>query len=468
MSFISREEFKSLANADLDKLYDYLTEKFNTLESKIEQQYQTIKELESRLNQNSKNSHKPPSSDMFKKERDRKTSRRKIGGQNGHDGNNLKMVSNPTEIKEYPAPERCEKCDLSLDDVSSKLKVGQEFTLPKMEISTIEHRVESKKCSCGHVNVGQNSPEIKNHTYYGNEFKSFLLYLKNHHMLPFGRIKELIKDIFGHTISEGTICNSEKEFSWKIQPIETKIKQEIISEEVVCFDETGVRSEKKNYWVHVATTPNFTHFNFDRKRGFEGMSAGGILPEFKGTAVHDFFRPYLKFDCGHSYCNAHLLRELIGSLESTKQVWTEMMLGVLIAGLDAKKEAYSETISEEILKMYDKAIKMGYKENPDIDIGKKRTGIKVVNLLKRMDHYREDILKFIFSEKIPFDNNLAERALRMLKVKNKISGCFRNPESGKYFCSFRSFLDTCRKQKLPIFNSILKVFRMDFIDFALN
>ena len=125
-------------------------------------------------------------------------------------------------------------------------------------------------------------------------------------MLPFGRIKELIKDIFGHTISEGTICNSEKEFSWKIQPIETKIKQEIISEEVVCFDETGVRSEKKNYWVHVATTPNFTHFNFDRKRGFEGMSAGGILPEFKGTAVHDFFRPYLKFDCGHSYCNARL------------------------------------------------------------------------------------------------------------------------------------------------------------------
>ena len=211
MSFISREEFKSLANADLDKLYDYLTEKFNTLESKIEQQYQTIKELEARLNQNRLNSHKPPSSDIFKKERDRKTSRRKIGGQNGHDGNNLKMVSNPTEIKEYPAPERCEKCDLSLDDVSSKLKVGQEFTLPKMEISTIEHRVESKKCSCGHVNVGQNSPEIKNHTYYGNEFKSFLLYLKNHHMLPFGRIKELVKDIFGHTISEGTIWNSEKE-----------------------------------------------------------------------------------------------------------------------------------------------------------------------------------------------------------------------------------------------------------------
>jgi transposase len=138
MSFLSREEFKQLANADLDKLYDYLTEKFNALESRI-------KELEARLNQNSKNSHKPPSSDIFKKERDRKTSRRKSGGQMGHEGSNLKMVSNPTDTKEYPAPENCEKCNQSLLEIQGNSKVGQEYTLPKLEMSIIEHRVESKK-----------------------------------------------------------------------------------------------------------------------------------------------------------------------------------------------------------------------------------------------------------------------------------------------------------------------------------
>ncbi len=151
-------------------------------------------------------------------------------------------------------------------------------------------------------------------------------------MLPFGRIKELIKDIFSHTVSEGTIWNCEKEFSKKLIPVEDTIKQEIIDGNVACFDDTGTRSEKKNFWVHVAVTPNFSHFSFHNKRGFNGMSAGGILPNFKGTAVHDFFKPYLKFECEHSFCNAHLIRELIGAHETTKQVWTEMMLGVLITG----------------------------------------------------------------------------------------------------------------------------------------
>jgi hypothetical protein len=196
------------------------------------------------------------------------------------------------------------------------------------------------------------------------------------------------------------------------------------------------------------------------------MIAGGFLPNFKGTAVHDFFKPYLKFECEHSFCNAHLLRELIGAHETTKQVWTEMMLGVLITGLDARKESISGTASLDILKMYDKAIQMGFQENPDIDIGKRKSSSKVVNLLKRMDRYKEGILKFLFTTDVPFDNNLAERALRMFKVKNKISGCFRNSQSGDFFCRLRSFIDTCKKQKLPILQSILYVFNFGSFQFA--
>jgi len=369
------------------------------------------------------------------------------------------MVSNPTDTKEYPAPEKCEKCNESLLKIQGKSNIGQEYTLPKMEMSIIEHRVESKKCSCGHINTKTDAPVIKNHAYYGTEFKSFILYLKNYHMLPFARIKELIKDVFGHTVSEGTIWNCEKELSKKLLPIEDTIKQEIMNGNVACFDETGTRSEKKNFWVHVAVNPDFSHFSFHNKRGFDGMIAGGILPNFKGTAVHDFFKPYLKFNCKHSFCNAHLLRELIGAHETTKQVWTEMMLGVLITGLDIRKESNSESVIMDIQKMYDKAILKGFQENPDIDIGKRRSSSKVINLLKRMDRHKEDILKFLFTTDVPFDNNLAERALRMFKVKNKISGCFRNSQSGDFFCRLRSFIDTCKKQKLPTLDSITIVFK---------
>ena len=186
---------------------------------------------------------------------------------------------------------------------------------------------------------------------------------------------------------------------------------------VACFDETGTRSEKKNFWVHVAVNPNFSHFSFHNKRGFDGMIASGILPNFRGTAVHDFFKPYLKFECEHSFCNAHLLRELIGAHETTKQVWTEMMLGVLITGLDERKESISETASMDILKMYDKAIQMGFQENPDIDVGKRKSSSKVVNLLRRMDRYKEDILKFLFTTDVPFDNNLAKESTENVQSK---------------------------------------------------
>ena len=147
------------------------------------------------------------------------------------------------------------------------------------------------------------------------------------------------------------------------------------------------------------------------------MIASGILPNFKGTAVHDFFKPYLKFECKHSFCNAHLLRELIGAHETTKQVWTDMMLGVLITGLDERKESISETASMDILKMYDKAIQMGFQENPDIDVGKRKSSSKVVNLLRRMDRYKEDILKFLFTTDVPFDNNLAKESTENVQSK---------------------------------------------------
>ena len=460
MSFISKEEFVALAKIEPEKLYEIISKRFDLLEQKI-------KELETRLNQNSKNSNKPPSSDMFKKSIERKTMSRKSGGQIGHKGTSLKMVSSPTQVISYSAPEKCIQCKESLTEVKGKITIGQEFELPEMKLKVIEYRVEKKICKCGFCNIPLNAPNLRNHAFYGDKFKTFVLYLKNHHMFPFARTKGLIKDVFNHSISEGTFWNIEKEFSEKLKPVEEVIKQEIIHSKSAGFDETGMRANNRNYWVHTAVTNLFSHFSFKLKRGYDAMKETGILPDFKGIAMHDFFKPYLKFICKHAFCNAHILRELISVTENSSHVWAEMMLQVLLVALDAQKEPgiVSEKTILEISKMYDMAIKKGFEENPDNDIGSRKVHLKEINLLKRLDEYKENIILFLSSPDLKFDNNMAERALRMLKVKNKISGCFRNIQSGEYFCRFRSFIESCKKHDLPIFDSILSIYKSNKFDF---
>lgn len=469
-NFPSKEAFVELCQKEPEKVYDMfclLISEITELKKTVKEQSEKIsrleqrnKELEARLNQNSKNSNKPPSSDMFKKSIERKSMRRKSGGQIGHKGTSLKMVSSPTQVIDYPAPEKCSQCNESLTEIKGKITIGQEFELPEMKLKVIEHRVEKKVCKCGFCNIPLNAPQLRNHAFYGNKFKTFVLYLKNHHMFPFARTKELIKDVFNHNISEGTFWNIEKEFSEKLKPVEEIIKQEIIHSKSAGFDETGMRADNRNYWVHTAVTNLFSHFSFKLKRGYDAMKETGILPEFKGIAMHDFFKPYLKFICKHAFCNAHILRELISITEKNSHIWAEMMLQVLIVALDAKKEPgiVSEKTILEISNMYDMAIQKGYEENPDNDIGSMKAKSKEINLLKRLDVYKENIILFLSSPDVRFDNNMAERALRMLKVKNKISGCFRNIQSGEYFCRFRSFIESCKKHDFPIFDSILSIY----------
>lgn len=478
MSFLTREEFTNLVKEDINRLYDYLTEKFSALESKIDEQSKIIvkqetriKELESKLNQNSSNSSKPPSSDQFKKNLadNKRTSRRKSGGQPGHKGSNLKMVSNPDTIKKYSAPEVCLNCGESLVDLKSKINRIQEFDIPEIKFHVTEHQIEKKKCSCGHCNIAPNVPQMKNHVFYGDRIRGLILYLKNVQMLPFQRTKQIVKDILNHDISEGTFWNVEKEFSEKAKPTEDKIKQEIIGSIQAGADETSSRVNGKNYWIHVVVTKLFSHFCSSSKRGKVGMKVAGILEKFKGVLSHDFFAPYLSMVSKHAFCNAHILRELIGIYENTPQVWADQMIQLLILSLDTKKEnlpnAPNENIINEILILYDKAIQKGYEENPLVVDNKKVKNSKPLNLLKRLDSHRGDVMRFLSSTEIPFDNNASERALRMIKVKNKISGCFRNSAGSEYFSRTRSIVDTCRKQNLNILNSITKILKGETLQF---
>lgn len=469
--FPTKEKFLELCKNDPEKLYEILLESFTHIMSLVEQQALRIKELESRLNQNSGNSSKPPSSDQFKKKRNNKHFKRKTGGQPGHTGTNLKTVSNPDEVKSYSAPTICEACNKSLEGKTITTKIGQEFDIPQVKIRVIEYRVDVVTCDCGHCNKTPQAPELKSRAYYGNRIKSLIIFCKNVHMLPYRRTKEIIYNIYGHTISEGTFLNAEQEFSEKLIPIEQEIKEQIISSFVAGFDETGVRSEKRNFWVHTAVTKYFSHFTFHAKRGLEGMIAGGILQKFKGVSVHDFFKAYLKLSCEHAFCNAHLLRELIGVYENTKQSWAEMMIEVLMTALDytnGEKTENKETVIQEISKMYDSAILQGFKENPEAKekIKGSRKRSKEFNLLSRMQIHKKDIMRFLENENVPFDNNRSERALRMLKVKMKVSGCFRSKVGGEIFSRIYSFIDSCKKQKKNLFEAIFSVFNLGKFDFS--
>jgi len=464
VSFLSRDEFIELAKIDPGKLYDIISAKFAEYDARI-------KELENRLNQNSKNSNKPPSSDLFKKnlENNKRTSRRKSGGQSGHNGNNLKIVSNPDTIKEYPAPESCVRCGKSLIEIKGKEKISQEFDIPEIRIQVTEHRIEKKKCSCGFCNIASNASSIKNHTYYGDHLRGLILYLKNQQMLPFNRTKQIIKDLLSHDISEGTFWNIEKEFAEKTKNTEDNIKQTIINSNHAGADETSSRVNGKNHWIHVIVTKLFSHFSSDSKRGLKGMQAAGILEKFNGVLSHDFFSPYLNIVSKHAFCNAHILRELISIEENHKQVWSNMMIQVLITSLDTKKDNLpnppnDQTINE-ILILYDKAIQKGYEENPLIINAKKVKNSKPLNLIKRLENHKHDVMRFLSSIEIPFDNNASERALRMIKVKNKISGCFRNEQGLEFFCRTRSIIDTCRKQNLNIMESIIKILKGEVLQF---
>lgn len=469
MNFPSEEEFVEQTKSDRKELYKNISTIFHELNNSIQElremvkvQQEEIQTLKNRLNQNSKNSNKPPSSDLYKKENSsRKTSRRKSGGQDGHQGHHLKMVEEPTNIHFYPAPDHCSQCGKDLNDTKVKTKRFQEFELPEISIEVNEHQIEQRICSCGHCNTSNLAPTPSNHVYYGSKFKALVVYLKNVHMMPYQRTKQLILDLLNHSISEGTFWNAEIDFSSKVEPIVKEIKEKIIQSSSAGFDETSIRAENKNHWVHVATTNHYSHFFFHRKRGKEAMDSAGILPYFHGVAIHDFFKTYLNYYCEHSFCNAHILRELIAISETSKNTWVQMMLALLIIGLDAKTESESNELTEnqivEINQLFDKAIEKGFIENHSL-IQIKKKGSKELNLLNRLRKYKAEILRFLTSPEIPFDNNRSERAIRMIKVKAKVSGGFRSFSGGQFFCLARSFLETVKKQKIPIFQSIVSVF----------
>jgi len=401
----------------------------------------------------------------------RQKGQRPKGGQPGHKGDTLKMVSEPDHIEAHPV-RACPHC---LTELGSSEPLGYEkrqvFDVPPVGLEVTEHQAEIKQCpGCGEQVKGVFPTHVSQPTQYGPRLKAQASYLNNYHFIPLARTEELLTDFYGQAPSEAVVIAANQHLVKQTQPSLESVKQQLIAADVTNFDESGLRVEGKLHWLHVASTPELTHYHVHRNRGQDGMEAGGILPAFQGGAVHDHWSPYLKFDnCRHYFCNAHHLRELQFIVEQYQQSWAADMaqlLGTIKVEVEASPPPAMSLPSDRLTYYeteYDKLITKGLAANPTPEQPppKKRGRPKQSppkNLLDRLSKHKSGVLAFMYDFRVPFDNNLAERDVRMVKVKQKVSGTFRTHSGADTFCAIRSYISTVRKQGLNVIDAIYDAF----------
>lgn len=449
------------------------------LAQQLEKQAAALKELQARLEKNSRNSSKPPSSDGYRKP-NRTTSLRKpgqkpTGGQPGHEGYTLKPSAHPDHTAIHVV-EHCEQCGASLNAVEvTAHEERQVFDLPAIRIEVTAHRAEIKLCpACGTENRGQFRAGVTGPVQYGPGVKTWAAYFSSEHFVPVERTAQIFEDLVHHRLSEATILKAGQELSQGVEPAVEAVKAQLREAEVLHTDESGVRVNQQLHWLHVAATERLTHYDIHAKRGKEAMDEAGILPAFGGTAIHDHWKPYFGYKgCAHGLCNAHHLRELQYMEQHYGQGWATEMTDLLLEikqAVDTPPE-HSTHLSPEALaafeQRYDRVVNAGYEANPrappaeDGNPPKKRGRPKQtppLNLLDRLRDFKPQVLAFRYDCRVPFDNNLAERDVRMIKVKQKVSGCFRTLAGAKDFARIRGYISTARKNAVNVFGAIRDAF----------
>jgi len=363
----------------------------------------------------------------------------------------------------------CKECGHTLENVEVEAyERRQVFDIPPVNLIVTEHRSQIKSCPhCGKLNKAVFPETVKYPVQYGPNILASAIYCKNYQFIPYKRISEFFDDVMGIKICPATIIRAEKECFQNLKGFENVIKEKIITSPVSNFDETGMKVNGVRHWLHVASNNKYTCYFAHSKRGTEAFNAMGILPEFKGIAVHDGWKSYNGYECDHALCNAHLQRELTGIEENYKQIWAKEMNELLTEMkkyTDECKEQAKELNFEQIKaleKRFDAIIMKGNEENPP-SLNPEKQGkrgknpkTKARNLLDRFIEHKEKILRFLNDLRVPFENNQAERDIRMMKLQQKISGTFRNIRGAQAFCRIRAYISTSIKNGVNVIEAIL-------------
>ena len=440
------------------------------------------------VERDSHNSHLPPSSDRPEKKRPkslRRPSGKSVGGQIGHRGVTRAMVEQPDCVVTHAA-RACEGCGASLDDgYIVDCERRQVIDLPPIVPVVTEDGGLKKRCgTCGEVTKAKFPKGVKAAVQYGAGVRGCAVYLTKYQFVPYKRAAELMGELLGCPVSPGSLRNMVRESSAQMLIPEIEIKNAIKRAAVVHADETGLRVAAKGQYVHVASTPEWTHYAVDERRGKDAMDEIGILPAVRGNLVHDGWFSYgYYYQCQHGACNVHLLRDLTYIEESNphqKGVWAgpmgELLLKIKARVDEARDEGQTRLSDEEqaaYFTKYDEILQRGLKLNPprtkqtvqaevQDDLAeaknqqqdKRRPGrtaqTEARKLVARLERQREEVLRFMTDFTVPFDNNLAERDIRMIKLAQKIGGSFRTTKGAEEFCRIRSVISTARKQQQPI------------------